>query len=529
VIPVQKTADYKKATRFLYKQNDSAFYYFNKAATTSKDSLQTAMAYNQMAAIQSDAGDYFGSQESLSMSLKFLDEQAEKDRKCLASDYNELGMNSFNLKNYDGAIRNYDQAIKYSENNKFRLIFLNNKANAYQRKGAYGEALALYRSTLLHTDQRGTEYARILSNMARTKWLARPAYNAAPELLKALQIRQKEKDDWGQNASYAHLADYYSRTRPDSALFFALKMYTVARKLDSPDDRLEALQKLIRLGPALSAKGYFERHQQLNDSLQTARNASKNQFALIRYDAEKHKAENLKLQKDNTEKRYQIIKQQILFGGISLLLVAGIIATVFWYRKRKQRLDLEARERELRISQKIHDVVANGLYLVMNEIENQDQIHKGPLLDQIEILYEQSRDISYEKHEAPDGDFHVKITKLLTAFAAMDIKIAVAGNNKNVWKKVSAQARQELKQVLQELMVNMKKHSHATSVSVRFEQQDNHLHINYMDNGVGFPAEVHYGNGLTNTGNRIQHMGGTITFDTKLQKGVKIHISLPLV
>jgi hypothetical protein len=52
-------------------------------------------------------------------------------------------------------------------------------------------------------------------------------------------------------------------------------MYDVAKNIDSPDDQIEALEKLISLKILQNSKQYFQVYQSLNDSLQTARNKAK--------------------------------------------------------------------------------------------------------------------------------------------------------------------------------------------------------------------------------------------------------------
>ncbi len=519
-----KDPDYKKAKAFLRDQkNDSAFYYFNQVATRAKDSLQTGFAYYYMGRIQSAAGDYFGGQESLSQSLKFLDTVKEKHRQGLAASYNELGLTSLHLKNYPAAITYFDQVLQFSKDSNDQVTLLNNKALAYQNKGDYPRALKLYRTILPRSIGTRT-YARVLTNLATTRRLAQPRYNAAPELRKALAIRIRDKDEWGQNSSYAHLADYYIFSRPDSALRYAGKMYGIARQLGSPDDELEALDKLVKLSPSQGSRRYFMRYRQLEDSLQTARNAAKNQFALIRYEVEKNKADNLKLQKNNSEKQYQLsLERAIRYGAISLFTVI-IIMTTYWYRKRRQQA---VRESQLRLSKKVHDVVANGLYRLMKEIENDKKIEKEPVLDKLDLLYEQSRDISYEKPVVPDQDFPKKIGNILAAFAGPAVKLAVVGNDDDFWGDVSPQIKVELEPILQELMVNMNKHSQASSVAIRLEREAGKLLIYYTDNGIGFPKDLSYGNGLINTGNRIKALNGTLIFEPKLDSGVKLKISLP--
>ena len=135
--PSLKDANYAKAKSFLGKQNDSAFYYFNQVAISARDSLQTSYAYNYMAYLQSEEGDHFGSEENLTMSLRYLDTARKENYKSLSSTFNELGLTSIQLKNYDNAVTFFDRAIHYSEASKYRLVFLNNRALAAQKKGAY--------------------------------------------------------------------------------------------------------------------------------------------------------------------------------------------------------------------------------------------------------------------------------------------------------------------------------------------------------------------------------------------------------
>lgn len=187
------------------------------------------------------------------------------------------------------------------------------------------------------------------------------------------------------------------------------------------------------------------------------------------------------------------------------------------------------RENQLKTSKKVHDVVANGLYRVMAEIENQDSLDKDHILDKLEVMYEKSRDISYEEPQLADQNFQEKISELLKSFATETTKVVVyMGNTKELWKKVSTEAKYELEHVLQELMVNMSKHSKANNVAVRFEHKDNYLNVYYADNGIGISEKTQFNNGLTNTGNRMNNIHGEIIFDTKAEKGLKIKISFPV-
>ncbi|MGJ7031075.1 tetratricopeptide repeat-containing sensor histidine kinase [Niabella hirudinis] len=518
--PLPSSADYEKGKSFYGKKNDSAFYYFNKVTASPGDSLLVAKAYTYQAIIQSGAGDPFGCQESLLQALKFLDEKKNSNWQTLSSVYNELGYSSADLRNFDAAIGYYDHALKLS-NHSFRAVILNNKALAFQRQQRYSQALAIYRSILYKSQNNKIEYARILSNIARLKWLQDSSYPAAAELLTAMQIRKAGGDDTGLNASYAHLSDYYARLHSDSALIYADEMLGIAQKINSPGDELQALTRLMVLGSATAVKKYFLRFQFLNDSIQTARNNAKNQFILIRYEAEKNKAENLILQKENIEKKTRIIQLWAIISGVILFTLVFFI----WYRKKKQRT---IQEQRLKTSKKVHDIVANGIYNLMSKIEHDKTGGKESLLNEMADLYEQSRNISYESPETTTVPFHESIVALLSSFSAPDIRVSIVGHSKELWDRITPKAKKELRHVLQELMINMKKHSRAGNVVVRFEQQQTQLRIRYTDDGIGIPPGFTYGNGLKNTENRIKSIGGRLIFDTSVTQGLKLELCLPL-
>ncbi|MNL15692.1 sensory histidine kinase UhpB [compost metagenome] len=76
-------------------------------------------------------------------------------------------------------------------------------------------------------------------------------------------------------------------------------------------------------------------------------------------------------------------------------------------------------------------------------------------------------------------------------------------------------------------MVNMKKHSEAQVVVLKFESTANAIEINYTDNGKGCEKDQIIKNGLQNMENRILAIKGTITFDSEPEKGFKVKISMP--
>jgi tetratricopeptide (TPR) repeat protein len=522
---------YDKAWDFLDGNiPDSSFVYFNKAKeefSKNNDSIGLAKCLINMAIVSGDMGDYYGGQELSISAIKYLNAENQSNHVLLAANYNNLGKIAQTLKKFNDANHYYNLSLSLDTNENAQNIYLNNIAINLTDQKKYDESIKYFDQLLVKKSIKSSNinFARVLSNREKTRWLKNPKYNAAPNLLIALNIREKENYLLGKNASYSHLTDFYTFKKPDSALYYAGKMYQNAIVLKSPDDQIEALHKLIKLSRGESSKIYFNRYQILSDSVQQARNTAKNEFALIKYETEKSKAENLKLQRDNLKQKYLLIT---LISISTIIIVSGI----FWYIKRKQHLVQRAenlvKQNQLKTSKKVHDVVANGLYRVMTEIENQSKIDKERILDQIEDLYEKSRDIAYDKERDFSVDFKTKVSLLITSFATDDIQILIVGNEVELWAKINAVVQYEVEHILQELMVNMKKHSRANKVSLMFEEINNEINIHYYDNGVGFNKNQIFSNGLRNTGNRIENINGAITFDTDLDKGLKIKISIPL-
>lgn len=515
---------------------DSSFVYLELAkeqAFKEGDNLTVVRSLILIGINEYDQGDFFGAQETSLKSIEFLEKSNLKQDTLLSFAYNTIANSTDEMKQYNKAIPYYHQAIKYSTNPENTLMYKNNLAVCLRNAKRYAESIKLSEEILSKVPSGTTDCAKFLNNLAKTKWMADNSYNPVPDYHKALAIRTSQKDRWGQNSSYASLAKYYDHRKPDSSIYYLHKQYEIATEINSADDQLNALRGLIQSNSSNSQR-YLSTYLALNDSIQQARAAAKNQFALIRYEVEKNKADNLRLEKENAEKQNRLIRQRAITGASIFLLVLVAGGGTLWYKRRKQRLELEAQNRvketQLHLSKKIHDVVANGIYRVMSEIEHGDDVDRDGVLDKLENMYHQSRDISHdvEQETITEIPYNEQLASLLKSFAADHRKILIAGNDAEQWDDISKRIKDEVKHVLQELMVNMKKHSQAEQVVVRFEITDQELNIFYKDNGVGIPEEKSNGKGLVNTVSRIESLGGKITFVNEPGKGLNITTVIPL-
>lgn len=139
------------------------------------------------------------------------------------------------------------------------------------------------------------------------------------------------------------------------------------------------------------------------------------------------------------------------------------------------------------------------------------------------------QEIYQEKNSEIDtgAGFESNLKQMLTDFENNEIKVIIKDNYDINWEKVQQESKVIAYRVLQELMVNMKKHSQSSFVVIGFENNDNTIHFTYSDNGIGISNQLKLKNGLKNAENRIRAIKGTITFETETDKGFRVRFSLP--
>lgn len=509
---------------------DSAFLYLNRAKDLYQkrnDSFGLGKTYAKMAIVQERAGDNFGSVETGLLATKFLKEEDTAQYGALFLNYNNLGVSCNNLKNYADAKRFYRKAAKFVKNPIHRLMVANNMAIVFHNEKQYGQAVDILSKLLDSVGSQSKYYPKLLLNFSRSKWYQDRNYNPVKNYLKAEKLSQNFDDDWTKDAAYAYLASYYLNKNNDSARLYANKMLDLAYKLKYPTDQLEALQILIKISGGSQVQKYFDTYCKIQDELITKQNRAKNQFALIRFESEKMKVENLNLQKQKTIIEYKVLRQKII-NIFMIILIIILAVTVFWWSRRKrQRLIAEANQRlqeqRLDFSKKVHDVVANGIYEVMATIENQPDVPRKQILDKLELMYEKSRDLSYDndRHQ----EFNEKISSLVSSFHNAETKVVIIGNDPDFWKDIDGFSREELFQIIRELLVNIKKHSNATQVILKFVNEEGAHEIRYADNGVGLPENFPEKNGLKNIKARLKQMEARLEIEES-QQGLKMVIKL---
>ncbi|CAM4041775.1 tetratricopeptide repeat-containing sensor histidine kinase [Flavobacterium sinopsychrotolerans] len=518
------------------KRFDSAYYYYNKSKEifeTEKDSTYSAYTLIQLARIQLTFGDYSNSEETLTEALPYMHDNLQYQ----VAANNLFGIAAKELKNYGDAVFYYNKILKTASDSLLRVTPLNNIANVYIEQKKYKDAIILLdpllKSNLL--DTLPYKKAIITDNLGFAYYKYGSIKKGEELMNQALAIRTSINDSYGSIESYLHLADYYQNKDYQKSKENALHAYDEATKHQSIDERLEALGFLMSHNQEKGVNAYAKLYVNLDDSIKKVRNNAKNQFAKIRYDSRKAILESIKYKGQRAEILLQLETQKsqkylFFFGFVALL--GGIGFIVNYYKSKTKRERLEANyTTETRISKELHDELANDVFYAMTFAGTQDlqnPIKKETLLDHLDKIYVRTRNFSKENSPVETGEhFEQNLKQMLHSYKSSSTEVIIKNGNAIDWSKVQTEKKIAIQRVLQELMVNMKKHSQASFVIIGFDLEQNTLRIDYSDNGVGFSQQLILKNGLQNAENRIETLKGILTFDSETNKGFKAKILVP--
>lgn len=516
---------------------DSSYYYFNKAkyaAEIKKDTSRIIQSLSWMAEIQRNQGDYSGSETTSIEAFSFL----ENSNKYLYGETNiyiGLGNNYLITFDNENAIYYYKKAINSKTDEEIKSGIKNNIGLAYTEKGDYQKAIQLFLPLILKMEIINNQetFARINDNLGHT-------YDKSGNsksffyLNKGLKIREKIKDNRGLISSHLNLSEYYKKRNSNLSKKHALLAYKKATKVKAVDERLQSLKLLIQNSSTNELKKHSLAFIHINDSINKVRQKAKNQFAKIKYDFTKEKDENLKLkaQQANQQKQ-QVYRDQVVYFALVILILSSVIIADYLATKNRREKIKTTYNTELRLSKKLHDELANDVYQTMAFAETQDlssSKNKEILIPNLNTIYYQTRNISRENSNINTGTpFVSHLKEMLSGFNTQEVNVITSDIDTISWSDINNSKKITIYRVLQELLVNMKKHSKCSLVVISFKKNENKLQINYSDNGIGATLEKLVSkNGLQNIENRIHSIKGKISFDTGSDKGFKATIIFPI-
>ena len=510
--------------QYLGDLKTSATHYLNALIfSESVDTPQRRMRYsNNLASVflelEEKSKSYYYAKKSYQLAYETSDSLG------MASSLVNLALSEVFNEKFDDAIRHLDQvlALGYAlEDDSYVLDALINKADVYSKLKNYREALRLYQQSA--------------------------------QVLKRYQVPDYELYVYlGLAQNYFHTGSYGAATE------YLDKAIAVARDLQS----LQELSKLYLLGSELHEKmnensialSFRKQYEVLKDSLvglETRRNI--HQMEIEYQTAQKEKAiadQQLIIARNNLEIERKD-KSILLWSALAILLFSAIAIFVILYRnkqranaekiallKKQGELDvlnahIEGEEKErLRLARELHDGVggilsASKMHLSILQEDSRNGSTSAPLKNIASMLDHASQEIRNIAHNLfPDilimNDLDVAVASFCDRVrsAELNIEYYCLGT----MPKLNNRFKLVVYRAIQELINNVIKHAHASSVLVQLSCHDNMLTIVVEDNGSGISDNGKNGMGLTSLREKVRSMDGQISIDSRPGHGTTVQL-----
>ncbi len=523
---------------------DSAVYVFNKVKKICNPEINTidyVYALSCIAQIQQDQSNFIASEATATEALPYL-KKIENPRYSWIV-YNILGINYTN--NYDNknSILYFKKAIKLKSSAWRKRIAINNLVVVYMEQKKYKESIVLLeilaskKDISQYKDINENDYAYVIDNLGLCYYHLGNNEKALKYFYEGLKIRLQPNTSDGLAISYKNLSLYFCKNNPQLAKAYALQAYKTDLENNSPSGQIISLTRIIKCSEGNDLKKYTSKYIQLVDSMETMRRKTKNQFSNIKYTFNKDKEENLQLKAHKVENELQIERQKnrTIISYVVIVFVSSLILFLYFHltaKGEKEKNDAVLKS-EIRISKKLDDELASDVYKAIvfakaNDLENTES--KEHLLNNLDAIYYKTRNISKENSPIDtDVNYPVAIKEMISGFKTPQINILLNGFDTIRWNEIDKNKKIILYRVLQELFLNMKKHSEATLISISFKIHDKNITVIYIDNGLGIKNnKLILKNGLQNVESRIKTINGTINFANNSQKGFKVSFTFPL-
>ncbi|OXB12893.1 hypothetical protein B0A68_17010 [Flavobacterium reichenbachii] len=529
---------------FDHNKKDSAYYYFNKVQSIC-DPKQNPDEYvyslTCMAEILQLEGDYITSEYILTKTMPHLSNTTRPRYRWYV--YTIMAHNYSSTYDHKNAIIFHKKAMKYALSLLKKRATLSNIGAVYADEGKYKEAIKILlplaeKNELYKKYPKNIEmdYAKVLDNLGNCYFkLNNP--KALYYYNESLKIKLELKDEEGIMFSHKNLSNYYIKSNPKLAENYAKSAYNKSFKIKAISSRLKCLGLLIKCTEGSDLRKYSLKYTELADSINSSRLRKKNQFALIKYNSKKNKDENLQLKTQKAENELQLERQKNrnTLSYIIIIFIVGFLFFLFFYlaTKGKREKNETINKSEVRISNKLHNELAMDVYETLNFAGIQDlesKENKEFLVSNLEKIYKRVRNISKENSIIiTDENYYATLKEMISDFKTPNLNILVNGMDSIPWNQIDKNKKIIVYRILQELCLNMKKHSDASLVSFIFKIIDQNVIINYTDNGVGIKnGRIILKNGLQNVESRTKTINGTINFDTNSDKGFKLSFTFPL-
>ena len=546
-----------------------AIEWFNKSLairTKLQDSAGMAALYNKIGIVYQKKGQLKKALENQIEALKIYEDLGSD--LWIGYSLNNMAIIHQNLGNLDKALQYHQKALTY----RIKM------GDVYGEAGSYGNMANVY--VKLHDTSLAIQYydkaltifrkiddkesiSAMLNNLGNIYIARGKESNALTLLEESLKIRENLGDKKGIASTLLRMGEAYtsmgSYKKASQALYRARRL---AREIDVVEEEMVSylnLAKMYALQHQLdSAFKNMSLYIATKDSVYNQRLEEQIIDVQTRYETEKMGQDMnlLKSEKELTELRLKQKRMQNLLLILAIITIVGAAIFSFYRRKLKQKAAMDAakiryneqkiraviegqEEEQRRIARELHDGVGQklaGLKLNWSSLISGTEIKKvWPDYNNLTLLIDETaqevRTISHQMLPKELEQFGL----IPSIESLLEINFKNTGTNTSfshmgVEERLPYTVELTIYRILQELVSNILKHAHASSIKVELLKRRDRILLIVEDDGIGMNLEKmkNGGIGVMNIESRVESVQGRVTFESEQEKGTFVTVNIPL-
>lgn len=447
--------------------------------------------------------------EAISSYLKGLRLAEKYDKKSLAGTiYNGIGVCYFYLNNPKKAeayMKRAAQAKKEANDYQYYALIATNLAGLQIMNQSFDESIKTLKEaerTLIKNKQ--FEYLATVYNSLGAAYQSVQPDSCLFYYQKSLDLAIRNKNDLNMMNAYQNIGDYYFGQKNYSRAIEYMKK-AIATNESRPEDqykpalfdRISALYDSI--GDFKNAYRYKKQETEARQRLFSAEKEKEIEELEIKYQSAKKEKEIQQHKQELEQRKNQ--ENRLLFGAISVFLVAGFSTYLLFQRR---RITQQFEQEKLRMFENIFHEIRTPLTLIEGPIQFLKQQGDSPHREQVILMERNSKKLISLVNELLDasklgkGSFQLHYTtgnpgefigNIVDSFAAeaasKEMQLVYTKSETGSGYSFPSNA---LEKILSNLVGNAVKYAPAkAAIQIESRVEENQLHVRVSDNGPGIP------------------------------------------
>jgi len=526
---------YKTYGFLKHEQNeiDSAYYYYGKALTLSKDlntQRQITLNLNYVSLYREEGR----INDAIDLLIECLELNRGGSKRIEAGIYANLGNLYLSIKNHEESENYYNKSINLFNQLGFTrnaIIASLNLAQTMIDNFKDEEAILIVDSLINNNSLQKTALSLAYSHLSQAHRHLKNYKKALYYAKKNIIIDQSINSNRGLGTAYFRIMAIAQQMNDfelaqiylDSSRMFGKKEVRnqIANK------KAQVVNGLFLNKEPIQIATWLEEYISLKDSIYSEKLATIIKEKEEKYNKKENENEILQLTNENIQKKASLAQYRYTNFGILGVFILVLSLGYFYWNKRKQthQLDLlensiqTSEQEKVKIGKELHDNIAGTLMQLVHDSETAQLRLSHKLLQ----TYHKVRNLSHQLDNSPmHGELFLdRILDIVPdATAAHEFVFDIKPRH----LQLSEPQGTHIFRIIQELITNNLKYAKATKTQISIVLEKEKIRLNYDDNGVG-TTHFKKGNGYKNIDNRLALMNGKL--EIRYQNGFSTTLTIP--